>query len=114
MGTDRNPGEKVPISEALAAFLSSPDIKSVYTMQGRKLWEAQGKDPSKPHVAPKRKRNVQQCSGCGQIFGGVYGFSRHRRGMKCSPPESVGLIQGADGVWRNQVAKGLLKLKEKA
>jgi hypothetical protein len=71
-----------------------------YVAQGHALWAVQGKSRDKPWGPPRRRRGVQQCSGCGVIFGGVKGFARHRVGMRCTNPSDVGLIQADDGVWQ--------------
>ena len=35
------------------------------------------------------------CGGCCQTFTGLTAFERHRKGMRCNPPESVGLVARA-------------------
>jgi hypothetical protein len=87
---------------ATGVSVASGRVTRDYVAQGHALWAVQGKSRDKPWEPPRRRRGVQQCSGCGVIFGGVGGFARHRVGMRCANPADIGLIQAADGVWQQQ------------
>jgi hypothetical protein len=72
---------------------------SDYKKQVEALWRVQGKDPDRPWIDAKRRKNAQQCTACGAIFGGVWGFTKHRRGGRCNDPTAYRMRQARDGVW---------------
>lgn len=59
-----------------------------------------GSDPRLPTGT-----NYCRCSVCGEYFGGVNGFERHRVNFTCVDPTTHGLVLNSRGYWVRQPPK---------
>jgi len=63
-----------------------------------------GHEPGEGAMTPVKTlpggKKVCQCAKCRNVFTTVGNFDRHRRGMKCHEPSTVGLELNYRGVWK--------------
>ena len=75
-------------------------------------WEIEAGEPLRRYGKPSGK---SVCSSCGQVFGGVAGFDRHRHAGRCRSPAELRAqnrpLLLKDGIWvKDAVANGLSAL----
>lgn len=73
-----------------------------------KQWEKEAGEPMRRYGKPGGN---SVCTACGMVFGGVFGFEIHRKGMRCNPPnfQVKRNLSLKDGIWVRKISSEMPK-----